>query len=260
MADLLVGTDVVKTYPIGRERVSVLKGATLAVREGEMLVIVGASGVGKSTLLHILGTLDRPDSGCVLFDGQDVAWLGDAARSQFRNRAIGFVFQFYHLLADFTALENVLMPARIGRVLAAGSSPRRRAVGLLERVGLGERLQHRVNQLSGGEQQRVAIARALMNQPRLLLADEPTGNLDTATSEGIHQMLRAINRETGQTMVIVTHDEGLAAMADRVLHMVDGIIREGAAQSGREGAAQSGCQGAAQSGREGAAGGATRAP
>jgi lipoprotein-releasing system ATP-binding protein len=226
MGDLLVGTDVVKTYPIGRKRLSVLKGVSLSVREGEMLVVVGASGVGKSTLLHILGTLDRPDSGQVLFDGQNVARLGDAARSRFRNRAVGFVFQFYHLMADFTALENVLMPARIGRTRAARSALRRRAVELLERVGLGERLHHRVNQLSGGEQQRVAIARALMNAPRLLLADEPTGNLDTATSEDIHQMLRDINRETGQTMVIVTHDEGLAAMADRVLHMVDGVIRD----------------------------------
>ena len=226
MGDILVGTDVVKTYAVGRKRLSVLKGVSLSVREGEMLVIAGASGVGKSTLLHILGTLDRPDSGHVLFDGQDVARLGDAARSRFRNRAVGFVFQFYHLMADFTALENVLIPAKIGRVGAARSSLRRRAVELLERVGLGERLHHRVNQLSGGEQQRVAVARALMNAPRLLLADEPTGNLDTATSEGIHRMLRDINRESGQTMVIVTHDAGLAAMANRVLHMVDGVIRD----------------------------------
>jgi len=143
------------------------------------------------------------------------------------------VFQFYHLLADFSALENVLMPAKIGRSGGAKSSLKARAVELLGRVGLGERLRHRVQQLSGGEQQRVAIARALMNKPRVLLADEPTGNLDTATSEGIHEMLRAINQQQRQTMVIVTHDEGLAAMADRVLHMVDGVI-EGA--PGRPGA------------------------
>jgi len=225
MADILVGIDIVKTFPVGRGRLSVLKGAGLTVREGEMLAIMGSSGVGKSTLLHILGALDRCDSGHVLFDGEDVARLNDAGRSAFRNRAAGFVFQFYHLLADFTAIENVLFPARIGRH-EAKSSPKSRAKELLERVGLGERLHHRVVQLSGGEQQRVAIARALMNEPRVLLADEPTGNLDTATSEDIHQMLKALNRERGQTMVIVTHDEGLAGLCDRALHMVDGVIRD----------------------------------
>ncbi len=226
MADLLVGTDIVKTYPVGRKRLSVLKGASLSVRQGEMLVVMGASGVGKSTLLHILGTLDRPDTGQVLFDGQDVASLNEADRSAFRNREVGFVFQFYHLLADFTALENVLMPARIGRRHGAKSSLKNRAKKLLERVGLGERLHHRIQQLSGGEQQRVAVARALMNEPRVLLADEPTGNLDTVTSDGLHRMLKEINRERGQTMVIVTHDEGLAAIADHVLHMVDGVIQK----------------------------------
>jgi len=225
MADILVGIDIVKTFPVGRGRLSVLKGADLSVREGEMLAVMGASGVGKSTLLHILGALDRCDSGKVFFDGQDVARLNDAARSAFRNRAVGFVFQFYHLLADFTAIENVLFPARIGR-RGAKSSAEERAHALLERVGLGERLHHRVPQLSGGEQQRVAIARALMNEPRVLLADEPTGNLDTATSEEIHRMLKELNRERGQTMVIVTHDEGLAGICDRVLHMVDGVIRD----------------------------------
>ncbi|MBN1916892.1 MAG: ABC transporter ATP-binding protein [Verrucomicrobia bacterium] len=224
MADFLVGTNLVKAYPVGQKQLSVLRGASLSAREGEMLVIMGASGVGKSTLLHILGTLDRPDSGQVFFDGQDVASLSDAVRSRFRNREVGFVFQFYHLLADFTAIENVLIPARIGRRRGAENSPRHRAIELLEAVGLSERLHHRTAQLSGGEQQRVAIARALMNAPRLLLADEPTGNLDTATSNEIHQMLRRINRERRQTMVIVTHDEGLASLADRVLHMVDGII------------------------------------
>jgi len=228
MADILVGIDLVKTYPVGQKRLSVLRGASVSVREGEMLVIMGASGVGKSTLLHILGTLDQPDSGRVLFDGQDVASLRDIERSRFRNREVGFVFQFYHLLADFTAIENVLIPARIGRQHGAKSSPKRRAAELLEAVGLGERLHHRTSQLSGGEQQRVAIARALMNAPRLLLADEPTGNLDTATSNDIHQMLHRISRERGQTMVIVTHDEGLASIADRVLHMVDGVIVEAA--------------------------------
>ena len=235
MTDLLVGIDIVKTFPVGRERLSVLKGAGLSVREGEMLAIMGASGVGKSTLLHILGTLDRPDSGHVLFDGQDVAGLSDTGCSAFRNREIGFVFQFYHLLADFTALENVLIPARIGRRHGAKRSTKERAKQLLERVGLGDRLHHRVQQLSGGEQQRVAIARALMNEPRVLLADEPTGNLDTATSDGIHQMLKAISRERGQTMVIVTHDEGLAAVCDRVTHMVDGVIRDEASPSQPEG-------------------------
>ncbi len=232
MADLLVGTDIVKTYPVGRKRLSVLKGASLSVRQGEMLVVMGASGVGKSTLLHILGTLDRPDTGRVLFDGQDMASLNDADRSAFRNREVGFVFQFYHLLADFTALENVLIPARIGRRHGAKSSLKNRAKKLLERVGLGERLHHRIQQLSGGEQQRVAVARALMNEPRVLLADEPTGNLDTVTSDGLHRMLKEINRERGQTMVIVTHDEGLAAIADHVLHMVDGVIQKEASPGG----------------------------
>jgi lipoprotein-releasing system ATP-binding protein len=225
MGELLVGIDIVKTFPLGRARLDVLKGASLSVREGEMLAVMGPSGVGKSTLLHILGTLDRPDSGQVLFDGQDVARLNDAGRSAFRNREVGFVFQFYHLLADFTALENVLIPARISRRHRARSSPKQRAKELLDRVGLGDRLHQRVQKLSGGEQQRVAIARALMNEPRLLLADEPTGNLDTATSDGIHQMLKAISRDRGQTMVIVTHDEGLAGICDRVAHMVDGVIR-----------------------------------
>jgi lipoprotein-releasing system ATP-binding protein len=224
MAELLVGTDIVKTYPVGRKRLSVLKGANLTVGEGEMLVIMGASGVGKSTLLHVLGTLDQPDSGQLLFDGRDLTGLTDAERSVFRNRQVGFVFQFYHLLADFTALENVLIPARISHRHRAKSSLKERASALLERVGLGERLHYRVHRLSGGEQQRVAIARALMNEPRLLLADEPTGNLDTATSDDLHRMLKEINRERGQTMVIVTHDEGLAATADRVLRMVDGLI------------------------------------
>jgi lipoprotein-releasing system ATP-binding protein len=224
MAELLVGTDIVKTYPVGRKRLSVLKGANLTVGEGEMLVIMGASGVGKSTLLHVLGTLDQPDSGQLLFDGRDLTGLTDAERSAFRSRQVGFVFQFYHLLADFTALENVLIPARISHRHKAKSSLKERASALLERVGLGERLHYRVHRLSGGEQQRVAIARALMNEPRLLLADEPTGNLDTATSDDLHRMLKEINRKRGQTMVIVTHDEGLAATADRVLHMVDGLI------------------------------------
>lgn len=226
MSDILVGIDIVKTFPVGRGRLSVLKGAGLSVREGEMLAIMGASGVGKSTLLHILGTLDRPDSGKVLFDGMDVAGGNDAARSAFRNREVGFVFQFYHLLADFTALENVLIPARIGRRRGAKSSIRDWARELLERVGLGERLHYRVQQLSGGEQQRVAVARALMNEPRVVFADEPTGNLDTATSVGIHRMLKEICRERGQAMVIVTHDEGLAGICDRVFHMVDGVIRD----------------------------------
>ena len=235
MSDILIGTDIVKTFPIGRERLSVIKGASLTVHAGEMLAIMGASGVGKSTLLHILGTLERPDSGEVLFDGQDMAGGSDGARSAFRNREVGFVFQFYHLLADFTALENVVIPARIGHRHEAKSSFKKRAGELLERVGLGGRLHHRMSQLAGGEQQRVAIARALMNGPRLLLADEPTGNLDIATSDGIHQMLKALCKETGQTMVIVTHDEGLAATCDRVLHMVDGVIeehRDPAAQAG----------------------------
>jgi lipoprotein-releasing system ATP-binding protein len=232
MGELLVGIDIVKTFPLGRARLDVLKGASLSVREGEMLAVMGASGVGKSTLLHILGTLDRPDSGQVLFDGQDVARLDDAGRSAFRNREVGFVFQFYHLLADFTALENVLIPAKIGRRREAKSSLSERARGLLDRVGLGDRLHQRVQKLSGGEQQRVAIARALMNEPRVLLADEPTGNLDTATSDGIHQMLKAISRERGQTMVVVTHDEGLAGICDRVTHMVDGVIRDEGGPSG----------------------------
>jgi lipoprotein-releasing system ATP-binding protein len=228
MPDILDANGIVKSFPMGREKLLVLKGAGLRVREGEMLAIMGPSGVGKSTLLHILGALDQPDSGSVEVDGVEITRLRDSQRAKFRNASIGFVFQFYHLLSDFTLLENVLFPARIGRRLSGkGKDPiLEKAVEWLTLVGLGERLKHKPGQLSGGEQQRAAIARALLNQPKILLGDEPTGNLDRVTSESVLELLRELNQTCGQTMVIATHDEKLAQMCDRVVRMGDGVILE----------------------------------
>lgn len=200
----------------------VLKGVSLEVRRGEVVSVVGASGAGKTTLLQIMGTLSRPDSGRVEIDGQDVFRLGDKELSRFRNEHIGFVFQFHHLLAEFTALENVCIPGLIGR------RPRveveHRALELLEMTGLSARRDHKPGQLSGGEQQRVAIARALINSPAVLLADEPSGNLDSHNRDEIHRLFFELRERLGQTVVIVTHDEHLAAMADRKITMCDGTI------------------------------------
>jgi len=200
----------------------VLDGIDLDIRKGEMLAIVGASGVGKSTLLHMLGALDRPTSGKVYFGDVDVFGLDNGRTARFRNERVGFVFQFHHLLPEFSALENVMMPAlirRIGREQAAESASK-----ILCDVGLGKRLLHRPGELSGGEQQRVAVARALMLNPDVVLADEPTGNLDAHTGEAIHDLLCGINKQKGITFIIVTHNDKLALRADRVLRMAEGKL------------------------------------
>lgn len=200
----------------------VLKGIDLSVGEGEIVAIMGASGAGKSTLLQILGTLLRPDGGALEIDGTDVLSLSQKDLSAFRNRRIGFVFQAHHLLPEFTALENVMIPALIGG--AREKDARARAGELLERVGLAGRVTHRPGELSGGEAQRVAIARALVNAPAILFADEPTGNLDTATKEQIHTLFLDLRRDLGQTLLLVTHDQTLAALCDRTLHISDGAF------------------------------------
>lgn len=211
-------TDIHKSFGT----LEVLKGVSLDVAQGEVVSIVGASGAGKTTLLQIIGTLSRPDGGRVEIDGRDVSALGDRALSQFRNERIGFVFQFHHLLAEFTAFENVCIPGLIGRRPRAGVE--RRAAELLGMMGLAARRDHKPGQLSGGEQQRVAIARALVNSPAVLLADEPSGNLDSHNRDEIHRLFFDLRERLGQTVVIVTHDENLAAMADRKITMSDGTI------------------------------------
>ena len=211
-------TDIHKSFGT----LEVLKGVSLDVAQGEVVSIVGASGVGKTTLLQIIGTLSRPDGGRVEIDGRDVSALGDRALSQFRNERIGFVFQFHHLLAEFTAFENVCIPGLIGRRPRADVE--RRASELLDMMGLAARRDHKPGQLSGGEQQRVAIARALVNSPAVLLADEPSGNLDSHNRDEIHRLFFDLRERLGQTVVIVTHDENLAAMADRKITMSDGLI------------------------------------
>lgn len=210
-----------KTYGDGA-KVQVLTNLSLEIRRGEKAVIVGPSGVGKSTLLHILGALDRPSAGTVHFDGIEVTRLDEQQLADFRNRRVGFVFQFHHLLPEFDALENVQMPMRIARRPLAEA--RARAEALLARVGLGERLTHRPNMLSGGEQQRVAVARALVMQPALLLADEPTGDLDETTADALHALLREMHAEHGLTSVIATHNPRLAAACDRVLRLERGRL------------------------------------
>ena len=211
-------TDIHKSFGT----LEVLKGVSLDVAQGEVVSIVGASGAGKTTLLQIIGTLSRPDGGRVEIDGRDVSALGDRALSQFRNERIGFVFQFHHLLAEFTAFENVCIPGLIGRRPRADVE--RRASELLDMMGLAARRDHKPGQLSGGEQQRVAIARALVNAPAVLLADEPSGNLDSHNRDEIHRLFFDLRERLGQTVVIVTHDENLAAMADRKITMSDGLI------------------------------------
>jgi lipoprotein-releasing system ATP-binding protein len=211
-----------KSFEHGGRVIEVLRGIDLDVGAGEMVAVVGSSGVGKSTLLHVLGTLDRPSGGTIRYDDVDVTRLSPSKLADFRNHTIGFVFQFHHLLPEFTAEENCAMPALISGI--ARPEAARRAVSLLERVGLGHRLTHRPGELSGGEQQRVALARALIMEPRVLLADEPTGNLDTHTGEAIHQLIIELNRERGMTMLVVTHNADLAARLPRRVHMVDGRL------------------------------------
>jgi len=217
-------TDLAKSYTTPSGAIAVLRGLSLRVARGEMVAIVGASGVGKSTLLHVLGGLDRAERGAVRVAGEDIGTLSDDALVAFRNRHVGFVFQFHHLLPEFTALENAGMPMRIGRRSAEERDGR--ATSLLERVGLAERLAHKPGMLSGGEQQRVAIARALVMEPSLLLADEPTGDLDEHTAETLHDLLREMHRERGLTSIIATHNPRLASACDRVLRLEEGRLRE----------------------------------
>jgi lipoprotein-releasing system ATP-binding protein len=221
---LVQAVQIAKRYLDGPAEVSVLAGLDLTVEEGERVAIVGESGVGKSTLLHLLGALDRPSEGHVLFDGEDVFALPEPALAAFRNREIGFVFQFHHLLGDFTALENVMMPGLIGGQTRPAA--RARAAELLERVGLRDRVGHRPGQLSGGEQQRVAVARAVSLRPRLLLADEPTGNLDPATGDGVQQLLLDLNREHRSALVVATHNDRLAAAMERTVRLAGGQLHD----------------------------------
>jgi lipoprotein-releasing system ATP-binding protein len=219
---IVVAEGIVKGYRTPAGYVPVLEGLDLTVEAGEMLAITGASGVGKSTLLHVLGTLDRPESGRLRLEGEDVLGLDEDRLRRLRNRILGFVFQFHHLLPEFTALENVMMPALISRL--PGTEARRRSEALLSDMGLAPRATHRPGALSGGEQQRVAVARALVQSPRILLADEPTGNLDQETGDRLHGLLRSLNQQKGITVVAVTHNERLASACDRRLRLEGGRL------------------------------------
>jgi len=204
--------------------IKALDGVDLNIEQGEFLAIVGPSGSGKSTLLNQIGILDTPTSGTILLDGVDVTKMSDKQRSVTRNKQLGFIFQYHHLLPDFNALENVMMPMLISGVKS--SKARETARKMLDEVGLGDRMKHRPNQLSGGQNQRVAIARALVNKPSIVIGDEPTGNLDTKASENIYELLRRLNREHNQTFILVTHDERMAAKTERIIRLVDGRIVE----------------------------------
>lgn len=222
MSEVLRADGLAKTYAEGSLRTHVFHDLQLSVAEGETVAILGASGAGKSTLLHLLGGLDRADSGSISISGTDIVAMPDEALTAYRNKHVGFVFQFHHLLPEFTALENAEMPLRIARMPASES--RRRAEAVLQRLGLGERLTHRPNMLSGGEQQRVAVARALVTEPLVLLADEPTGDLDERTAEALHALLREMHRERRLSSVIATHNMHLAASCDRVLRLEGGRL------------------------------------
>ena len=219
---LIIARGLGRTYRMGKRNLEVLRGVDLSVARGEFVALRGASGAGKSTLLHLLGGLDQPDAGEISFAGKNLAKLSGNELADLRNHKVGFVFQAYHLLPELTALENVCLPARITRTPAADAAKRGRE--LLGRVGLGERVEHRPYELSGGEQQRVAIARALINAPELILADEPTGNLDSHTGEEIIELLCALRAEKQTTLVIATHDARVAARAPKVVELVDGQI------------------------------------
>jgi lipoprotein-releasing system ATP-binding protein len=221
---ILSAADVRKSFSVGQHVLHVLKGVDLEVVEGEILAIVGASGVGKSTLLHILGALDRPDAGTVRLDSQEVFRMDDDNLAKFRNRTVGFIFQFHHLMPEFTALENVMIPGLIAGEPAERC--RNRARELLKEVRLNEREEHKPGELSGGEQQRLAVARALLNNPRIVLADEPSGNLDKVSGDELHALIWELREARGQTFVIVTHNEKLAEAADRVVRLEDGKAHE----------------------------------
>ena len=224
---ILQAEGLYKSYRLGAADVKVLKGVDLAVRSGEFISIIGASGSGKSTLLHILGALDRPDKGTVRFEGSDLKNIGNGELNRFRNKMVGFVFQFYHLLDELNVLENVFLPAMVSKStigwLLSRKQAKNRAKELLSQLGLSERAKHKPYQLSGGERQRVAIGRALMNEPKILLADEPTGNLDSQTGNSILKVFEALN-EAGQTIVMVTHDERIAHKAGRIIVLTDGKV------------------------------------
>ena len=221
---IIVTQELRKSYPAPNGDLEVLKGIDLTIYEGEIIAIVGSSGVGKSTLLHLLGALDRPTSGEVILDNTPLPKLTDSELAKFRNKNIGFVFQFHHLLPEFTALENVAMPALIAN--SNGRNLHKHALSLLEDVGVDHRSSHRPSELSGGEQQRVAVARALMNQPATIMADEPSGNLDRLASENLHQLLWNLCKKHKQTFVIVTHNMQLAGRADRIIELYDGRIHK----------------------------------
>lgn len=215
--------NLTRTYVDGVEIIA-LDGVDLDIEKGEFLAIVGPSGSGKSTLLNLIGILDTPTSGTILLKGIDITSMSDKERSRMRNQELGFIFQYHHLLPDFNALENVMMPMLINGIKPAKA--RQSARQMLEEVGLGDRLYHRSNQLSGGQNQRVAIARALVNNPSIVIGDEPTGNLDSKSSDNIYELLRKLNREHNQTFILVTHDERMAAKTDRIIKLVDGRIIE----------------------------------
>jgi len=222
--DFITLKDLRKTYGNAQKSVNVLQGINLTIKKGETVAVLGASGVGKSTMLNIIGALDRPSHGEVFFKNEALSRLDDKRLAAFRNRFIGFVFQFHHLLPEFTALENVMLPALIGGTEAGAA--RRRAEELLGEVGLAQRLKHKPGELSGGEQQRTAIVRAVIQEPQLILADEPTGNLDTRTADDVFELLMSLNKKKNTTMIIVTHNERLAAKMSRRIKMVDGCIVE----------------------------------
>ncbi len=225
MSDVLLeARALTKYFDHEGQRIHVLRGIDLTLRAGERVAVVGSSGAGKSTLLHVLGTLDKPTTGSIRFQGSELLEMSAGKLAEFRNRSIGFMFQFHHLLPVFTALENVMLPCLIRRQSRAQA--RAEAERLLDAVGLSHRLTHRPGELSGGEQQRVALARALVGRPQLLLADEPTGNLDSHTSQGIHALFRRMNEEHGTALILVTHNAELAASMPRRLHMVDGALEE----------------------------------
>ena len=222
MESRIRAVDLYKSYRSDTSKLKVLKGLSLSVERGEIVAILWASGAGKSTLLHILGALDRPSSGEIYFNGEKIFDLDDKSLSTFRNRKIGFVFQFHYLLPEFSALENVMMPALIKREKIGGV--KKKAVSFLEEVGLGERFKERPAKLSGGEQQRVAVARSLINEPDLILADEPTGNLDTDTGRKVFELIEGLVKEKGVSLVFATHNEGLAKSADRVFRLIEGRL------------------------------------